>query len=340
MTSRDRICIIIAIAILCNVLPAFAQDTDRASYEYNGKTLEVYTSHSDVPTTIDGRIIEESGFYFQKFRYAGNFYSINVPKGVFEKLSTEENEQLVVSVLDLYRRAFEKTSDLLGFAPEGYRFNSIFANTQKGNSFNVLYSISKISNIYTNFIPYNNPENPLTENQRWIILHEIGHSLFAISIGTIVNPKDKYMEEGVVDLLADEVLGEEFKYRNRGHSWKISSRQARDLDGLSQLDMDVSIWGKNRVLGKTGEEGYPGITHHGFGFEFINTFIAIFGEKDLAEFLIKFRSSGDIVGEKDYGTIRILKILSSMGYSSEEISAFEKELHIRLKKNIFITEPR
>jgi hypothetical protein len=312
------------------------------TYDIGGATVKVKIISSLMPTMLEGRIKEESGFYFFKMNFMNNFFSVNVPQRSYDKMTEQQKNDLVAAVLLLHGRSFEVSRAMLGYMPTGYRFNVTFGETQSGYPFNRVYSYSKTSNIYPDFLPFEGKmipgeaiKTPMTGFEESIMLHEIGHSIFAIVIGNIKNPKNKYMEEGFVDYFADKVLGRKSPHREAIEKITITNAQAANINGLSQLDVDVSIWGEEKALNSSTMEGYAGITHHHFGYEFIRTYIDVFGEKNLRGFLDRFRQTEERPDEGDYGTKRINDLLLKMGYPLEKTEEFQKMLHERLKKNIF-----
>jgi hypothetical protein len=312
------------------------------TYDVGGQEVRVKIISSPVSTILEGRIKEESGFYFFKMNFMGNFFSINVPQRSYDKMTEQDKNDLIASILLLYGRSFMVAEEMLGYMPKGYRFNVTLGQTQSGYPFNRVYNYSKSSNIYPNFLPFESTimgafqkiDTPMTELEESVMLHEIGHSIFAIAIGTIQNPKNKYMEEGFVDYFADKVLGKKSFYRQNIEKITVTNEEISNMSGLSQLDVDVSIWGEE-VIDSPTMEGYVGVTHHHFGYEFIRTYIDIFGDKDLRGFLDRFKQTEDRLDESDYGTKRVNDILLKMGYSPEKISDFQEKLHERLRQNVF-----
>ncbi len=313
---------------------AFAREI--VTYNIAGRDVKVNISKSLASTTLEGRIEEEDGFYFFRFGYRGNFFSINLPRRVFEELPEERKQELLTSVLDLYSGAFDTSREILGFVPEGYNFNVTFARTGKGDPFNRVYVRSKTSNIYTGFLPYERAGRGMTSKQEWIMLHEIGHAIFAIAVGNIEDPRNRYMEEGFVDYFAGQVMGESHTGREIRGKFAAPRERLAGMRGLSQMDVDTSIWGEDFVITAPKTEGYAGVTHHLFGLEFIDAFIDVFGKKDLLEFLRRFKSAEDEPGAAARGTKTILEIFARMGYTPGQVEEFEKELHSRLKENIFV----
>ena len=340
--KRTCTCIMFFVLILAAFDASYGQGRVTRTYDIGGEEVRVKIISSPVPTILEGRIKEESGFYFFKMNFMNNFFSINVPQRSYDKMTDQDKNDLVASVLLLYAGSFKVSEEMLGYMPRGYRFNITFGQTQSGHAFNRVYNYSKSSNIYPNFLPFESTimgisreiDTPMTELEESVMLHEIGHSIFAIAIGTIQNPKNKYMEEGFVDYFADKVLGKESFYRANLGKITVTDEKVSNISGLSQLDVDVSIWGEE-VLDAPTMEGYVGVTHHHFGYEFIRTYIGIFGEKNLRGFLDRFKQTEDRADESDYGTERINDILLKMGYPAEKISDFQRELHKRLRENVF-----
>jgi hypothetical protein len=322
----------IALIMLTGSAPA----QEIVTYNIAGKDTKVNISKSLKPTTLEDRIEKESGFYFFRLAYKGNFFSINLPQRIFVELPENRKQELLASVLGLYSSTFDGSRDILGFVPEGYKFNVTFARTREGDPFNRVYDRSKTSNIYTGFMPYEYREQVMTAKQEWIMLHEIGHAIFAIAVGNIEDPRNKYMEEGVVDYLADEVMEESHTGRKIRGKFAAPEKKIANMRGLAQIDVDTSIWGEDFVMNVPKAEGYAGVTHHLFGLEFIEAFIDVFGKKDLLEFLRRFKRAEDEPGAAGRGTETIRGILLKMGYTPEQITAFEEELHAKLRENVFV----
>jgi hypothetical protein len=189
----------------------------------------------------------------------------------------------------------------------------------------------KISNIFLNTLPYKNKKEVLSGFERGIMLHEIGHGLFSIAVGNLRYARTRAIEEGFVDYFAGRGYGEE------GPVVKlpISMEQADKMQGLTQMDIDSSIWSREIALTPSMSGRYAGITHHTFGIEFIEGFIDSFGRERLPEFLKRLRAAEDISPSEDFGTGQIKQILTRMGFSNDQIKGFEEDLHRRLKENIF-----
>ena len=174
----------------------------------------------------------------------------------------------------------------------------------------------------------------MTTDEQKIMFHEIGHSVYGIIIGSMRAPRNKSFEEGFVDYFAEEATGE--KIERRGIlKVRITQEQAKRMKGLTQPDIDASVWNEEIALKPSTAKGYIGVTHHVFGLEFIHAFIDTFDKKDLPEFLTRLRQRENDQPVGDLGTSQVKDILLQMGYADKEIKKFEKDLHARLKKNVF-----
>ena len=209
-----------------------------------------------------------------------------------------------------------------------------FGKTSTGMPVNHIYLYNKTSNILTNFLPYEDGQHVMTELQRRIMFHEIGHSLFTIAVGGMQDPRTRALEEGFVDYFSEKTLGKEMDEGFYGKA-SISAGQAANMKGLSQLDIDASIWGDDVALKASKVKNYVGVTHHAFGIEFIKAFIDVFGKEKLLEFLKRVKKSEDAPMMGDYGTKLVKGVLEKMGYSQAKITEFQNELYRRLKKNVF-----
>ena len=67
----------------------------------------------------------------------------------------------------------------------------------------------------------------------------------------------------------------------------------------------------------------------------MHAFIDVFGKENLPEFLTLLRQKENEIPAESLGTEQVKKVLETIGYSQEKIERFEKELHNRLKENIF-----
>ena len=334
---------LISTLILCFIFGS-AYFTSRAygydevkTYNINKQKIKISIFTLDKPTNLEDRLSEKTAFYSLKLRYLDNFFSFNIPKDVYNRFTEDQRKMLVKDLLDLFGNAFGRFSDISGRIPERYKFGVTFAKTKSGHPFNRVYLSNKVSNIFTNFLPYENKDEPFTEKDKYIMLHEIGHSLLAITVGGLSSPKVRAIEEGVVDYIAGE------GYEGVDYEGGIKTRieilphQAERMKGLTQLDIDTSIWGmKAASLPVTHVRGYSGITHHMFGIEFINAFIDVFGKEHLLEFLIRLKAVEDKPSKNDFGTMDTREIFIKMGFSKERSGEFEKVLHKRLKENVFI----
>ena len=307
--NKQTMLSLLIVTLLMQGVPLFAQDQGIELKEYflGKEKVEVQISSLLKPTDMEGLIKEETGFYFLRYKYKKNFFNINLPQRVFDGLDNQETEGLIAAVTDLYTRSFDVSKELLGTVLDGYKFNITFANVKKGHAFNRVYHHSKTSNIFTNFLPYKNNKEAMAPEDEQVILHEIGHSVFAISIGILNNPEDKYMGEGFADYFANKVMK---KTIAKPPKIVISKEQADRISGLAQMDVDAQIWDKEFLSKAPRQKGYLGVTHHLFGLEFITAFTDLFGEKNLKEFLKRFRASED-TPKKDYGTSIIKQILSA-----------------------------
>ncbi|MBD3427146.1 MAG: hypothetical protein GF409_07965 [Candidatus Omnitrophica bacterium] len=333
--------LVLVLALLFFGRAADAEQRLIETYDIGQASVRVKIMTSSMPTVLEGRIKEESGFYFFKMKFMDNFFSINVPERSYQKMDYRMRQDLVATILILYGRSFEQSSEMLSFLPKGYRFNMTFGRTQSGHPFNRVYVYSKTSNIFPDLLPYKSPlmpgrtlETPITGYEEWVMLHEMAHSIFAMAVGSIRNPKNRFMEEGFADYFAERVMGRKSPARESLGKIPISAKQAARLEGLSQLDVDAAIWGEERAL-NVPMEGYVGVTHHHFGYEFISAYVEVFGDKNLRDFLHRFSQTEEVVDKGDYGTKRIKNIFLKMGYTPREIALFRRNLHEKLLKNVF-----
>ena len=317
---------------------ALGQKAERETvsiYEHGGKDVKIFISEIPVPTDIEGRLKTPMAFYTLKFKYNDNFFSFNLPQGSFNELSAGQKEKLIQGLLGLYDRSFELFSGIFGYVPAGFHFNVTFGEVKKQTASNYVYQRSKTSNIYPGFLPFASGEAALNPEQRFIFFHEIGHSLVGIAIGSIVNPKAKFIEEGFADYFAEQASGMDIKELHGQDIFYISRQQSENIKGLTQLDTEISIWGEKYVMTAPRPKGYVGLTHHAFGLQFIKAFVGVFGAGDLPLFLKRFRQAQDALTNGDQGTAMVRKIFRKMGYAQEKVSEFEGRLHRNLAENVF-----
>ena len=330
---------IIYIGILCFLFTGstlYAQETgDLSVQSFDGSAIKVNVSCSPQPTDLEGRLAKKERYYFFKLNYSSNFFSFNLPGSSFNAFTERERKKLVEYLLRLYGDSFDVYYDMFGWRPEGFRFNVTFGKNTKGYMYNMMYLPDKISNVFTDSLPYRDGNNIMSADEERIMVHEIGHSLFGIVVGTTEDPRSRAIEEGFVDYFMGKVLDVDTGVGRSAYRLPISAEQASRIKGLSQLDVDASVWGDEAVFKPTKAKGYAGITHHLFGLEFIHAVIDVFGKKDLLEFLKRFKQAENDPYGIDHGTQKVRDILAGMGYSKEKISEFENDLHRRLKENVF-----
>ncbi|MFH1878302.1 MAG: hypothetical protein ABH883_05805 [Candidatus Omnitrophota bacterium] len=343
-TAKIFIPVFVSAALMSVFLPRAAafspEDTNIMSDSYNiaGETVNVYISRQAEPTSHEGRMKEETGYYFLKFNYRDNFYSINLPDIFFEEINMRQREKLVREIIRIYDQAFDRFAGVFGFYPALFRFSVTFGSTKPGYPFHVSYSDRRTSNIFANFLPYGAGKEPFSQEERIILLHETGHGLFLIAVGNIEDPRGKYIEEGFADYIAGENYDEPGAAAPYYSMSVISAEQAENFKGLSQLDFDAGVWGEETVLKASAIRGYVGITHHVFGREFLSAFISVFGKEDLYGFLVRFKKTEDSIGRGDFGTNHVLSVFKSMGYTPAQIEKFRKELYSRLRENVFVVK--
>ncbi|MDP8298740.1 MAG: hypothetical protein P9L88_02380 [Candidatus Tantalella remota] len=331
-----RVCAFITTLVLA---PTFAGYSQSPSVEKiavpseDGTYINVSITHAEMPTDFEGQLRAPSVYYFIKLKYKENFYSINVPLFTYESMSVEEKVALVEYITGLYEDAFSRGAIAMARKPRGYRFNITFGRTKWGRVYNKeIFSNEKVSSIFSNCLPYQIPGKVLTQEERVVLLHEIGHSLLGISIGGITDVRMRSIEEGVVDHIAG--LGPEAP----GRRIYVTAEESGRLKGVAQMDIDASIWGKDKALMPSGMRGgYAGVTHHLHGREFVGAYLEVFGKDDFRQFLIRVKASRG-KGEQDLGTGRIRSILKKMGHLDDEIARFEQRLHERIKENVFIEQ--
>lgn len=299
----------------------------------DGRYINVSITHTESPTDFEGQLRSPSVYYFIKLNYKENFYSINVPVLTYEAMSMEQKVSLIKVITGLYEDAFARAAIMMTRKPRGYKFNVTFGWTKWAQVYNKeIYSNEKVSSIFPNCLPYDGGPEVLTEEEKVLLLHEIGHGLVGISFGGITDVRMRSIEEGVVDHIAG--LGP----AEYGRRIYVTPAEAKSLRGLAQMDIDSSVWGKDKALMPAGMRGgYSGVTHHLHGREFVGAYLEIFGKDDFRQFLIRVAASSG-KGEEDLGTERVRSILKKMGHSDGEISRFEKRLHERIKKNVLIEQ--
>jgi len=300
----------------------------------DGRESRVSVSQIKTPTNFEGRLKNTTGFYSLKCSYKDNYFSFNVPTPVVEGINRTQVEKMIEKLLSFYDTVFERYARIFNNKPFGYKFNIVFGKTANGYPYNRIYSISKISNIYANFNPFTESHDPFSGFQNSIMLHEIGHSLFAIIVGNMNHPKFKFIEEGFIEYM---VVKDPAKYGQKT-GFRLTKARADKMKGLAQVDLDLSVWGKEAVMSAPAPDGYLGVTHHLSGIEFMKTFIGIFGEDKFPEFFMRLKAKDMEITRGDYGTSQIKEVFRKMGYSNEEINKFEKNYHERLKNNVFTLE--
>jgi hypothetical protein len=304
-------------------------------YEHDGEDVKILISEIPISGDLEGRLKTPLAFYTLKLKYRDNVFIFNLPQRSFDELSGVQKEKLIQDLLGLYDRSFELFFGIFGFIPTGFRFIVTFGETKKQTPFNYIYQHNKISNIFPGFLPFSSGEEALNPEQRFIFLHEIGHSLFSIAIGNITNPKARSIEEGFVDYFAEQASGMDIKEVHGQDLFYISRRQSENIKGLTQLDTEISIWGEKYVMTAPRSKGYVGLTHHAFGLQFIKAFVSVFGAHDLPVFLKRFKPAQYTLNNEDYGTAMVRKIFAKMGYPPEKVSEFEDQLHRNLTENVF-----
>jgi len=297
--------------------------------------INANVSRSDRATDLEDRLKNKSRFYFIKFKFRDNIFSFNFPERTYSAWDHREKINILEYLTKLYGDSFREFKDIFGFSPRDYRFNVTFGKTKRGMPFNTIYLYNKISNIFPGFIPAGTESEVFSAGQKMIMFHEIGHSLFGIAIGTFRDPRTKAIEEGVVDYFAERIYKGKFPETYRRGKFQVSESKLERLEGLSQLDVESSVWVEEDMSKISGVKGYVGVTHHVFGLEFVKSFIQVFGEKDMINFLVRLRQTEEDSFLDDFGTNRIIHIFNKMGYTEEKIIEFKEELHRRLKANVF-----
>ena len=163
----------------------------------NGEKVKVVVSRSASAGDLEGTLKEKTRYSFLKFKYRDNYFSVNIPDMVFQNMPDSDRKVLVRKVVGLYSDSFDVFGGMFGYMPQGYKFNMTFGNTKRGEPFNRVYVSSKTSNIFSDFIPFYDGKVVFSKYQRLVLLHEIGHSLFAIAIGSMQDSRSKAIEEGL-----------------------------------------------------------------------------------------------------------------------------------------------
>lgn len=298
--------------------------------------LTISVIEPGAPTDKEGRLASPQRLYSYRFMYNDNIFTFNIPDYVVEDLDDGELKRMLIVLIEAYEKTFDTFLKVLDRKPSGYKFNMTFGPTAGGYPFNWMNLTDKVSNIYPNCVPYANGREVFSKLEEDIISHEIGHGIFNITGTNFRTPGNKAIEEGFIDLF----IGVDFSENTR---IAISEDKVDSIKGLTQPDVDISIWGEEAVLAQTdpfdhdiGLRGYVGMTHHAFGKQFLLAYIDAFGEDSLQDFLVKLKASEDEPYYDDYGTENVKRILLSMGYTNEEIEKFETDLHDRIKRNIFV----
>ena len=284
---------------------------------------------------LENNFREEYEFQVLKFKHDNNLYHLNVPERIFSGLTDEKRAYLIEYLTELYGAVITIYAEIYGHAPEGYKFNVTFGKTAAGHPYNKVYAYTKTSNIFPDCLPYEDPEDVLTDEERAVMTHEVAHSLFAIKIGTFEHPKTKAIEEGFVDYITERAEGLDYSERRKAMRIPVTPLQAQNMKGLTQLDVEISMFGDNAVLNAPRDGSYAGFAHHTFGLEFIKAFISVFGEKALPGFMKRLRSVDRTPSVGDMGTRQIKLILKNMSYTDEQVQDFEVTLHSRLKEYVY-----
>ena len=305
-----------------------------------GEVINIHFSYQPKPTDREGVLKEAVPFYFMKFNFRGNFFSVNIPAEAFKRMDIAQKKELVSTVAEVFNTAFSGFTGVFGNVPENFIFNVTFGKTRNGEAFNRVYLVKKISNIYLDSLPFDNRSEALSVPEAIRFFHEIGHGLFGIAVGNMTDPRVRSIEEGFIDYLAEEE-GASYYIETQAPLFKFDKRRVMKMEGLAQLDVDASIWGRDAVLSPGENKGYLGFTHHFFGREFIKTFVQVFGKDDLPDLLKRLKMTEDKVPIKDdLGTQQVLRVFGKLGYSGEKVKEFEEKLHENLKKNVFGIDPR
>jgi len=286
-------------------------------------------------TDLEGHFREKYEFYYLKFKYKDNYFNLNIPGSRFLLLSGGQRSELIRYLSSLYGDVFDVYALIFGHVPEGYKFNVTFGKTSEGHPYNRIYAASKTSNIFPDCLPFDMTRQALTEKQRWIMIHEIAHSLFAIKIGTFEHPKMKAIEEGFIDYISEQAEGMDYSRLRQDIMIKVPPGRLKNMKGLTQLDVEISIFGEGAVINSPRDGSYAGFAHHTFGLEFIKSFISVFGEQALPGFMKRLRKVDRSVSKNDLGTQQIKDILRKMGYTKIQIKEFEDNLHTRLKQYVY-----
>ncbi len=322
------------------VLPAMPshavalEEGDRGIIEYSDVFgVPIMFFPATPPTDREGRLKEKYSFYSMVSRFKGNSFTFAVPKPDGRELSIQERMELSEYVIKTFWGAMITCETIFTRIPQGYKFNVVFGKTAKGHPFNLVYSKTSRSNIYPDSLPFENGKDLLTLTQKYLLLHEIGHGFFAIAIGNLTHPRNKAIEEGAVDHMIKSRL--DLYGEVKRPKVNISREQADNIQGITQLDVEASIWGKEHVVKVEAPKGYSGYTHHLFGIEFIDAYFDIFPSETFPGFLRRLKAVEDNAPKNDFGTIQIKAIFRKMGFSEGAIADFEKDLHRRLKTNVF-----
>ncbi|MBD3379355.1 MAG: hypothetical protein GF408_02720 [Candidatus Omnitrophica bacterium] len=323
MTNR-KIYIFCA-ALIASYLPASGPGRAAGNPD---ESVSMVTEETREATDREGQLARPYTFYLVKFSYDGNFYSVNIPKEAYGPLEGQDKKKIVYRTLGLYRKVFGAYRSFFGDIPSGYRFSVTFGKTSGTHPYNRIYLYGKNSNIYPDFVPGKN--RIFTRPQEAVLLHEIGHSLFAIAVGGYLHPRNRALEEGFVDMMVASA-GYDTGTPPR---IPVSREDTVDISGLSQLDIEISIWGEEKVLANRSVKGYLGLTHHSFGREFFAVFMDIFGTEKLPEFLARLKATEGLPPPEDHGTEYIEKALREIGADETTLSLFREKLHGRIKKNL------
>lgn len=280
------------------------------------------------PTSLTGALDKEMSLCKINARYRGHQFNLFIAREKFRDLTQTDILEAVKHYVSLYEKGFEKIRLLGGDVPAHIVFNTFFAET--GVRAPMAKMLGNESSVFMHTLPF---EATQDDGRDETFLHELGHNLTILNTTKFSDPRVKFMGEGIADYIAGIYFPDGRDRSGADYRIKITEEQSKGMEGLSQLSVDVSIWG--RSIANESRNGYFGRTHHNFGREFIHAFIDTFGEGKLFEFLKTLSNTKMMPPDKDLGTEWVRQAFNALGYNQQQIETFKSKLYERLRRNVF-----
>ena len=279
----------------------------------------------DSPTQNDFMLYQAKGQGFSLHVYIPSMQRHELCQQSGSSMENIINERLHMLV-GLHQLAIQRFNSFGGVVEPNHCFEIVFGRTILANRMPFHYE----NIVFPNYSKFKDIGDPRIQE---IICHEIGHSLAKQTWGkALTNPNYISLEEGFCDHIAGltENLPLSATPPTSSHQMYVSLEQAANINGLTQLDVELSLVGKI-PQGNAGPM-YLGYTTHRFGKEFITAFIELFPKTLLIPL---FKSlSGQPLTNSDRGTeylrSKLNELLADDPKREEKIAAFEKRLHQRL----------